>query len=135
MYNIYLLHKLMELIFLNDFFAFFSLFAFSYCLFFSLFCIRLHAFAQQRNGQQQNKQTASIVPRAEIHTDCLTVCRIFALAKKVNPNHVHSVRVNTVIFHHCVMVMLHSQHSKEDRAHTISSIASNCKYKHKIDSF
>lgn len=71
-------------------------------------------------------RTVRIVPRAEIHT----VCQIFHLAKKVNRSHVHSVRASTVISHRCVMVTLHFQHSKEDRAHTTLSIASNCKYKH-----
>lgn len=68
------------------------------------------------------------MPRAEIHT----VCQIFHLAKKANRSHVHSVRANTVISHRCVMVTLHFQHSKEDRAHTTLSIASNCKYKHQM---
>lgn len=69
-----------------------------------------------------------IVPRVAIHT----VYRILRVAKKVNPNHVHFVSVNTVTFHHYVMATLHFQHSKDDRARTTLSIASNCKYKHQM---
>lgn len=96
------LHKLIQLnvqMKLKPTFAFFNISV----LFFHLHFILLHWFYMV--NQHHLMMMASIVPRAEIHT----VCRIIRLAKKVNRNHVRSVRVNTVIFHHCVMVTLRSQ--------------------------
>lgn len=111
-----ILHKRMKLI------------PFSFRFFFSNASLHLfihtHSHSYERRTINTQPKTASIAPRAETHT----VYQIIQLLKKVNPNREHSVRANTVIFHRCVMVMLHFQRLKEDRAHTISSIASNCKY-------